>query len=426
MSSRAAGLVALLLAGCGRADPAPAVVGQAEGVAARAETPPPRPAAPRAANTAATAAVTFLVKQQSPDGAWRSDVYAAFKDGTALTPLVLTALQDVVDAGFPGPDTAAERRKAADFLDAFVADGAVREPPGGFDYPVYTAALTLQALSHPENRNRGAAKAAWTSYLLARQLAEANGWAPGDAHYGGWGYCRVVPKKPEPGGFAPPLTESNLSATVFALDALRAAGALTPAVARAAEQALHQWQNYVTPTPGPPPGFVSPDGGFFFVLADPVRNKAGLYDVVHPTPGVEPIPRQRFGSYGSATADGLRALLALGGGNPDFRRHRAAVAGQWLRVNFRADSHPGQYAPAMESNRNAVYYYYAASAAKAFRAADLSLPDGRDWTAELGAALVRRQRPDGSWSNAVELVRENDPLVATPQALAALAAARRR
>jgi hypothetical protein len=80
----------------------------------------------------------------------------------------------------------------------------------------------------------------------------------------------------------------------------------------------------------------------------------------------------------------------------------------------------------MESNRDAVYFYYAASAAKAFRAAGLTLPAGRDWAAELGRELARRQNADGSWANPVELVRENDPLVATSQALAALATVRGR
>jgi hypothetical protein len=423
MSPRVA-LLALVLAGCSPAPERVVNLGpMPEPRPGRPAIPPPRPAADTAA------AVAFLLKQQSPDGAWRSDVYAAFKDGTALTPLVLTALQAAADAGLPGPDTTAARRTAADFLASFVApDGTIREPAGGFDYPVYTAALALRAFSHPETADRPAVKAAWVRYLLARQLTEQNGWQRTDPHYGGWGYCRVVPKKPEPGGFAPPLTESNLSATLFALDALHAAGALTLEVAAAALIPLAHWQNYVPPPPGGlPPGFVQGDGGFFFVLADPVRNKAGLYDVVSPHPGVAAVPPRRFGSYGSATADGLRArLLCRRGPHAAETDRRAGLAAGWLAANFRADAHPGQYAPAMEPNRDAVYFYFAASAAKAFRAANLTLPDGRDWAAELGAALGRKQREDGSWANPIELVRENDPLVATSQALAALAAIRGR
>lgn len=425
MSPRAA-LLALLLAGCSRPAAEPLVALDPVPVSAPAPpatpatpVPPaaPPPAPPPATRADTAAAVDYLLKHQSLDGAWRSDVYAAFKDGTALTPLALTALQDAADAGLRGPDTAAAREKALAFLDTFVTPaGEVREPDGGFDYPVYTAALALKALRHADGAGRPAAKAAWTNYLLARQLTHELGWEPFDPHYGGWGYCRVIPKKPEPNGFAPPLTESNLSATLFALEALTAAGALTEARAEAAFHFLRRCQNSFPPPPGPPGApYDAGDGGFFFVHADPVRNKAGLLAGFTPP---------RFGSYGSATADGLRALLLCRRGRHDDEvGQRAKLAAGWLRTGFQAEKHPGWYAPPMESNRNAVYFYYAASVAKAFRAADLGLPAGRS---ELAAALARRQRPDGSWANAIELVRENDPLVATSQALSALAALRGR
>lgn len=417
-------LVALLLAGCARPAPEPVVnLGpMPEPAPALPVAPPPRPAPARTADTAA--AVAFLLKHQSPDGAWRSDVYAAFKDGTALTPLVLVALQDAADARLHGPDTAAARRKACDFLAALVTpDVTITEPADGFDYPVYTAALALRALAHRDARAPAATIAAWAKYLRARQLTRDLGWEAFDPHYGGWGYCRVIPKKPEPNAFAPPLTESNLSATLFALDALHAAGLLDADTAADALYLLRRCQNYDPPPPGVPvPGFVQGDGGFFFVFADPVRNKAGL--VEFPPPAV---PARRFASYGSATADGLRALLLCRRGAAheeiDFR---AKLAADWLRTGFQADIHPGQYAPPVESNRNAVYFYYAASAAKAVRAANVTLPGGRDALAELAVALARKQQPDGSWANPIELVRENDPLVATSQALAALAACRGR
>ena len=54
-------------------------------------------------------------------------------------------------------------------------------------------------------------------------------------------------------------------------------------------------------------------------------------------------------------------------------------------------------------------------------------PSGRelDKLRELAAELVRRQLPDGSWSNTFTDAREDDPLVATPWAAAALAICRR-
>jgi hypothetical protein len=193
------------------------------------------------------------------------------------------------------------------------------------------------------------------------------------------------------------LIESNLSATLFALEALKAAGELDDTAARRAAVFLRTCQNG--------------DGGFHFVYDDPTRNKAGMATADPPT----------FHSYGSTTADGLRALALCG--LPADADRRAAAA-RWFATHFRPDTHPGTYVPAHEPNREAVYFYYAASAARVFRDTGLSLPDGRSGLAELADALAKRQRDDGSWANPVELVRENDPVVATCNALAALARSR--
>jgi hypothetical protein len=46
------------------------------------------------------------------------------------------------------------------------------------------------------------------------------------------------------------------------------------------------------------------------------------------------------------------------------------------------------------------------------------------WATPLMTALMKLQRSDGSWVNSIELVRENDPIVATSFALMAMAACR--
>src|SRR5262245_42770070 len=92
-------LFGLSLASCSRndstAEPPPIAIeqGNEEG------PPPPRPQALRSGDEALAAGVEYLLKQQSEDGAWRSDVYATFKDGTALTPLVVAALQEAGSSG---------------------------------------------------------------------------------------------------------------------------------------------------------------------------------------------------------------------------------------------------------------------------------------------------------------------------------------
>jgi hypothetical protein len=328
--------------------------------------------------------VEFLLRQQSDDGAWRSDSYGTFKDGTALTPLALNALQDA-DHADAGP-----RLRAARFLSSKARpDGSVDEGPVGLDYPVYTAALSVRALSREDAAEFDKPRDAWLKFLLARQLTEQNGWSPADYEYGGWGYCRTIPKKPEPGNLAPPLVESNLSATVFALDALHAAGHPDAARNRAAGRYVLRMQNR--------------DGGFHFIDGDPVRNKAGI--------------RGHAISYGSSTADGVRGLLRTG--------QDPAAGRAWLVEQFRADVHPGEYLPSHESNRNAVYFYYAASVSETFHELNVKNATGGPWAPALAAELSSRQATDGSWTNPVSLVREDDPVTATCWAVTALANCRK-
>lgn len=377
--------VVVALAACSRSQP-PSVVG---------DPPAPSPF-PEAA---LTKGVTYLLKQQSPDGEWRSDLYATFKDGTALTPLVLCTLLDAADAGHNPAESAAARKKAAAWLAKFAQpDGTIAPGPDGFDYPVYTAALSVKALSHSENVEHHKARDAWVKYLKERQLTEKLGWKPEDKQYGGWGYCRVLPRKPEPNVFAPPLIESNLSATVFALDALKSAGEADEKLYQAAAVFIRRCQNE--------------DGGFHFIYDDPVRNKAGKASDTPLT----------FHSYGSTTADGLRAMILCGSPADSESRVRAQ---QWLLKNFRADTHPGVYVSAHEPNREAVYYYYAASVCRTLHELKMTKAGSVDWAATLAAELAKRQRADGSWANPVELVRENEPLVATSNAVMALAKCKR-
>ncbi|HXD88838.1 MAG TPA: prenyltransferase/squalene oxidase repeat-containing protein [Urbifossiella sp.] len=349
---------------------------------------------------AVASGIAYLVKQQSPDGAWRSDRYATFKDGTALTPLVVCALQEAGGS----PDAI---RKGCEFLAKSIPVG----DEGTLDYPAYTAALSVTALSRELRRDPELRKArdAWLKYLLERQLTEKLGWKPEDREFGGWGYCRFIPKKPVPGAIAPPLIESNLSATVFALDALREAGVRDEAVYKKALVFVRSCQNYASPLAC----IYIPelDGGFHFMYGDPVRNKAGAV----PTMGDQ--PPSAFRSYGSATADGYRALNCFIDKADDFRRGEAKT---WLTAYFKPDSHPGKYIPTHEGNREAVYYYYAASVAKALRLAKVEKAGGKPWAQALAAELRRRQRKDGSWANPVELVREDEPLVATANAVVAL------
>ena len=44
---------------------------------------------------------------------------------------------------------------------------------------------------------------------------------------------------------------------------------------------------------------------------------------------------------------------------------------------------------------------------------------------QVGLDMIKTQRPDGSWANPENLVKEDDPLIATPLAVRALVASSR-
>jgi squalene-hopene/tetraprenyl-beta-curcumene cyclase len=362
----------------------------------------PQPAVPfsNRLDDALTRGAEFLASRQDADGLWRSEVYGSFKDPSALTPLVAWAL----DAAKPA---ARANERAVNYLAGMVRpDGAIDVEAHGLPYPLYTAALTVNLLSAPRHSARAKARDGWATDLARRQLDENLGWQPSDPEYGGWGYAKELPRKPAAGLHMLPGTESNLSATTFALEALRQAG-VADDVFRKARVFIERCQNF---SDAPVQASPFDDGGFFFIPNDSVRNKAGIA-------GQDTIGRDHFASYGSASADGIRALRACGVAETDPRMQAAR---RWLETSFRADAHPGGYAGDREVNREALYYYYAFSISRALRSEGEDL-GRRDRLAE---ALLKRQGADGFWVNSAVAVREDDPLVATSLALLALAACR--
>jgi len=349
-------------------------------------------------------AADYLVDRQSVDGAWRSDMYGPFKDGPSLTSLIAATL-----AGLPvGLARRAATERAVQYLaDLAGPDGTIDAGPGGITYPVYAAAGTIVAITRLGNARHETARNAWLRFLRERQLTEELGWQPTDLGYGGWSYA---PQPPRPVNGKPPnpLAAPNLSATVFALEALGAVGVPPddPAIQKA-RVFVERCQNWYDDSCARDPQF--DDGGFFFILDDPVRNKAG-------ETGTGRQGQMRYASYGSATADGLRALRACGQKVTDSR---ALAAADWLVSRFSAAEHPGQYAASREHLRPALFYYYSASIAEALSISARG-SDAVNWIQPLASALLDRQRPDGSWVNTAVDVREDDPLVATPLAIRAL------
>jgi len=364
----------------------------------------------------------YLVAKQSADGAWRSETYGALRDGPSLTSFVISGLWFLPQAGSEGQ---AAFRRGAEYMVRFVDErGQLRVGPRELLFPVYTAAGASRMVVHAEQSERYLrARQAWIKYLRGRQLTEELGWKPEDPEYGGWGFSLDVPRKPPVGQPKEMFFESNLAATIFAVAALRSAK--TPDDDPAFRRALvfiERCQNF--PAKETDRDATYEDGGFFFMPDDVAQNKAGIA-------GKDRNGRVRFHSYGTMTADGVRALLRCG---LPADHPRVVAARRWLEQNFSAHRNPGVFEPDREVLRDATYYYWTWASAHAFLALGIDGKPRKDataqtkqiiaWPKELAEALLQRQRPDGTWANRFTDAKEDDPLIATSWAVASLAICR--
>jgi hypothetical protein len=362
--------------------------------------------AARADRALATAA-RFMISNQSPDGSWRSTTYGDLSDGLSLTPPILKCL-------FYSPDFIHQVRRSFrrgfDYLVLSAEDGRPG-PDANLAHPVYTAALASIVIGSAGREPKHLkAQTAWLECLLRYRFSRDLGWEPDDAPFGGWGYTSRIPEKPK-GAESP--YEANISATIFGVGALRQSG-VPPSdpIRQEILSFVKRAQNFADDGRDRDPRF--DDGGFFFTPCDPARNKAG-------SAGTHRWGRERYNSYGSATADGLRALLCCGlpRDNP-----RVEAAHQWLENHFSVTSNPGAFPGEREVLRNATYFYYCWSLAHALAAMGVEEVRKKDrpvkWAEVLADELIRRQQNEGLWVNRFTDAKEDDPLVATPLAAAAL------
>lgn len=357
------------------------------------------------ADHALDAAAAFLHAAQDDDGAWRSGTYGLYRDGPSLTAHVLTALVRVA------PDDERTHRGLAYLSDLVNDDGEIASP---LIMPVYTAANAAQAFIAA---GRSEHARPWLELLLSHQMTEQHGWSHNDLQYGGWGYSTHVPDRPDNEAQAATV-DANISATVFALTALRLAQhapvmEIDPAVfSKASGSFLLRCQNVAVCGSAIEQ---HDDGGFFFTPMDPARNKGGAE--------IDASGRTRFHAYGSATADGYRALILAGAGSTSECTLRLSLAERWLDDHFDPASMPGAFEPDREVLRDAYFHYYTWSISEALRQPGVRAT----WSnarskrmASLRDELLSRQRGDGSWSNPFTDGREDDPLIATTFAAIAL------
>jgi len=241
------------------------------------------------------------------------------------------------------------------------ADGALgMMDSAAMDYPNYATGLALRVMIR-------AKKPGWekmVAYLRSQQFTEDGGWHRTDPSYGAWGMGGERRTPPDAG-------HVDLAMTRYVLEGIAAAGVPTsdPAMQKSLVY-LERCQN--------------PDGGFFFSTVNLETNKAG-----------------ETRSYGSTTADGVLALRAAGIPETDPRIERAK---KWLRDHHPIDRVPGFEGP-REEWASALRFYYAAAVTRAVPGLAVLLPP---------------QKPDGSYHNPSNLVKEDDPLIATAFAIRAL------
>jgi hypothetical protein len=337
-------------------------------------------------------ATDWLIAQQAADGGWHSKTYGQLKDGAAITALILDALGhlDAIDQ----QKHLVAIKKAFDFLDRGLAKkGTVASPDGSLDFPTYAAALYLTGKRRLGLSVDGERKRLLLDYLLGAQVVEARGFKPDSPSYGGWDFLAKEDAQAI-------TTGTNISVVRYVLEAL----AQEPGVAGQASgipKALKLARAYVLRCQ-------RPDGGFVFTCEPmSLNNKAAFADEKL----AEPRP------YGTATCDGILALLACDR-VPDDKRLQKAVT--WLVKRPGLELVPGfeGLPPEAGWQRGLRYYYYAGLARVLPHFPASEIAPRRE---ALVKHIVSLQAKDGSWVNESDRMRENDPLIATALAVTALA-----
>lgn len=339
-------------------------------------------------------ALRYLAERQSADGAWRSGRYAAFREGDVLTPLVLWAMQ----AARPGNDSEAAIAHGLGWLRQLSDTcGAQQEPWASLRYPLFTASYAAQVFAREGDTARAGM---WGKIVEQLRTSPALGWRVGDPMTGAWSDAASPPRFTVP---VPDMLAPNISATALAGSALAALGASSSPVAL---PFLERCQNFAE---GEPTKF--DDGGFFFALDDPIRNKAG-------SAGRDGRGRERFRSYGSATSDGYLALRACG---LPHSHARVQAAAEWLRANCNGMAHGGLWSAGRAEARASLVYY----SSQALAAVLTDLPETTGWARRLRhsltSELAARQGSDGSWQGMAPDSCEDEPVLATAFATRALA-----
>lgn len=355
-----------------------------------------KPAAPTKAElqAAINRGIEFLLQAQNSNGWWSTP------EQPAVTALVLTALNQEPSRRFQ-KNRSSELNHAYNFIVSSARpDGSIQRS----GLANYNTSLSVVALTTSLDTNFLPVILAARKYIAGTQIDEGEKGKLDSPFDGGIGYGDKY-------------THSDMNNTITAIEALRISEAVLPkdkpasptpepdvnwtAVARF----LQNCQNLPEVNKGE---WVSEDpkdrGGFVYY---PGSTKSA--SVTNAATG-----RVSLRSYGSMSYGGLLSYIYA---QVDKNDPRVKAVMNWLRDNYTIEENPGM--------NQQGYYYYLHLMTKALTAAGVDkfkMADGRevDWRAEVGAQLLKLQKPNGAWMNPEKRWWEADPVLVTAYVVMAL------
>jgi squalene-hopene/tetraprenyl-beta-curcumene cyclase len=340
-------------------------------------------------------AVAYLKSRQAKDGTWSRAA------SPGITGIALAALFQSGKVGANDPSSENALKFIESMIDA--KEGHIANVAGGGKgafHKNYITSVNLIALQASKQEKYKAAIEKASAYLKKLQWDESQEKTPKDLVYGGVGYG--------------PNTRPDMSNTMFFLDAMKASGVpATDPLYKKAIVFISRCQNLKGEHNDQPWAAKVNDGSFIYVLAQGKgKGKA-------PDPKDDKRP-----GYGSMTYAGLKMLTLCGLPKGDERFKKAF---EWVSHHYTVDENPGrrELGGGKEGAEAQGLYYYLWTMAKCLDTLGVDeIIDGKgakhDWRAEMAAALLKKQRKDGSWSNESGTWMEGNPDLTTAYALLAL------
>jgi squalene-hopene/tetraprenyl-beta-curcumene cyclase len=365
-------LAGLLCTGCGQQD---------DGNGEAKQPPAPKTGARAEIETAVAKGADFLREAQNEDGGW-----GAKGSDVGITGLVVTGLAKA-PAPIPEKNKALIDKGVKYILSKRREDGSIVNDDGQVaNYRTTISARALIAVDAEKYRD--------TIDAAVRYTKGIQGKDPDDkAKFGSMGYGSDK-------------TKGDIINTDFALEFLAEAGVSEddPVYKRALvflgrTQNLDEYAEEGIKTTN--------DGGAIYRAVRDVEgaSKAGTIKL----PDGTEVPR----SYGGATYCLLKSLL-FAGMKKDHPRVQAAY--DWIREHYTLEEHP-------EMGKQGLYYFYytMARTLELWGSPTIEAEDTEhNWAKELAAALIARQRDDGSWVNREDRWWESDPALVTAYSILTL------